>query len=339
MTRRALTVALLLLLSSEHLRAINDWVGTRKGIRDMAIQVSVESDPKVKRREIRGLLNRLALEAERTVGEAQTEPEKRRRFNSFFFEQLGFSGESDQTTTEGLLLHRVLDRRRGNCVGLAQAYLSLAEELGLPVVAAATPTHLFARWIENGGYVNVELLERGAEVSDDAYRQRQRIRETDPAHPVYLRNLNPQEVMARVHNNLGVIRSRAGLLGEAVGHYARALQMDPLFPAPRYNRGLDHLNAGRPNEALLDFDSALAIYPAEPLALNNRGLALLRLNRYQEAVEAFGGAVSIDPDLQAARSNLEIAQAVRKRDAGGLAAAEAGAEIGKEETSPSGPIP
>lgn len=273
-----------------------------------AIRAATEADAGTSQRKIRRELNRLTRAAKRALAGAGSAREKRERLNRLFFVDAGFKPASDQASAEGLLLHHVLRSREGTCVGLALVYIILAERLGLPVVAAATPTHLVARWVEGEISINTELLESGAEHPDSEYRSRHRIREPDPAHPVFLRNLGSLEVMARVHNNLGVIRSRAGSLEAAAGHYARALELDPLFPAPHYNRGLDRLNTGDPAEALADFEAALAIYPADTWALNNRGLALLQLGRIQDAIADFERALTFDPELAPAKKNLGIAR-------------------------------
>jgi regulator of sirC expression with transglutaminase-like and TPR domain len=202
----------------------------------------------------------------------------------------------------------VLERRTGTCAGLAQAYLVLTERLGLPVVAVATPNHIFVRWLDGSKYVNVELLEAGKQVSDEEYRQRSRISEADPSNPVFLRNLGPMELLARVYNNLGVIRSRAGDLEGGFKDYGKAIHLDPRFPAPYYNRGLDHLNAGRASDALPDLDTALMLYPADARALNNRGLARMRLGRWVAAIEDFEKGMALDPALPACRKNLDIAR-------------------------------
>ncbi len=274
-------------------------------LESLAVRVAVEADPEAGARRMRGALRRLEADARRALESAAGPDEKRARFGRFFFEEAGFDGEADLAQPDGLLLHRVLERRRGTCVGLAQVYLILAERLGLPVRAAATPAHLFARWTEGDGRVNVELLEKGRSYSDDEYRSRQPLREPDPGRPAFLRDLGPEEVAARLYNNRGVMRSRAGRLAEAEADYARALELDPRFSAPHYNRGLDRLGSGRPREALADLEAALAIHPADAWALNNRGLARLALGERTAAESDFLQALAIDSSLAAARDNLQ----------------------------------
>ena len=274
----------------------------------LATALACAEDPGAEARRIRAVLKRLSRQAAEATAGASSLQERRERFDRFFFRTAGFGGEADASTREGLLLHRVLERRRGTCVGLAQAYLALAERLGLPVVAVATPNHIFVRWLEEGRHVNVELLEAGKQIADEEYRQRNRIREADPSNPIFMRNLNTTELLARVYNNLGVIRSRSGDIDGGISNYGEAIRLDPRFPAPHYNRGLDHLNAGRVQNALSDLDAALTLHPADAWALNNRGLARLRIGKWEAAIEDLEKALAVDPTLPAGRKNLEIAR-------------------------------
>lgn len=274
-------------------------------LESVALEIALEVDPGLSPEAVHGKLLELTESARSAAEGAQSVRLHRERFNRFFFIEAGFRPEAEQGSPDGLLLHRVLERRRGTCVGLAQVYLILAERLGLPVVAAATPAHLIARWVDGEARINTELLEDGAEHPDAEYRVRYRINENKDDESVFLRDLGPAEVAARIHNNVGVIRSRAGMPAAAAQAYARSIELDPRFPAPYYNRGLDQLNTGGAEQALADFEKALALHAQDPRALNNRGLARFRLGLKSQALEDFKRAVEIDPGFPAARENLE----------------------------------
>ncbi|MEE9231171.1 MAG: tetratricopeptide repeat protein [Acidobacteriota bacterium] len=281
-----------------------------------AIAIATESDPEASARKIRRALSRLEKKAKRRIRGAENTQERRGLFDRFFFTEAGFRGSTALDTRRpedgrsesgaGLLLHEVLETRSGTCVGLAQIYLILSDRLELPVVGAATPAHLFVRWLNGGARINTELLEQGAEHPDADYRTRYRIDEADPSDPVFLRDLTTDEVAARIYNNRGVLRSHAGHLEAASADYARAIDLDVKFPAPYYNRGLDQLNSGQLKEALSSLDAALTLHPGDAWALNNRGLVHLKLGRLEQAEEDFRLAVAIEPGLAAARKNLSL---------------------------------
>jgi regulator of sirC expression with transglutaminase-like and TPR domain len=301
------------------------------------VRVALESENGLKAGPIRREIRRLTREARKYLRGASTLSKRLKQFNRFFFIDAGFGPAVEGDSAESLLIHKVLQNRRGNCVGLAQAYLVIAQRLHLPVVAAATPTHLLVRWVDGAERVNVELLERGLGRSDAEYRQEHAIREADPSQPVFLRDLSSEEVAARIFNNRGVLRSRAGVPEEAAGDYQRAVELDPRFPAPHYNLALDLLNAGRAAEALAHLDAALALHPSDPWALNNRALVRWRLGQATEAVMDLERALAIQSEFPTARRNLELVRAAMNRSpvlSDAPPAAAPGIDRGSELTGP-----
>src|SRR5713101_9023255 len=83
----------------------------------------------------------------------------------------------------------------------------LAERLNLPIYAVATPSHVFLRYDDGSTRINIETLQGGASVPDDQYIREQKIPEESIRCGIFLRNLTTDELLAQVHNNLGVIYS------------------------------------------------------------------------------------------------------------------------------------
>jgi tetratricopeptide (TPR) repeat protein len=94
-----------------------------------------------------------------------------------------------------------------------------------------------------------------------------------------------------------------GKYEEAIESYDQALDMDPNYAIPWYNKGsvLDYL--GKPEEAIESFDQALDIDPNYADAWNNKGIALGELGNYEEAIESFDQALDIDPNYSNAWYN------------------------------------
>jgi hypothetical protein len=115
-------------------------------------------------------------------------------FNRYFFDELGFRASQHRTRDDeerlaGLLIHHVLRRRRGHCVGLSSVYLALGLRVGLPVFGVSAPNHVFVRWDGEGLRRNVELTSRGLSLSDDDYVQRFRIGDDQVDRGVHLQSL------------------------------------------------------------------------------------------------------------------------------------------------------
>jgi len=183
--------------------------------------------------------------------------------------------------------------------------LALAEQLGVPIFAVATPTHVFLRYDDGKTRVNIEPFQQGAALSDEQYMREHRIPERSIEKGVFLRNLTVDEFLARAHNNLGVIYSQRKDYASAVVEYDRAAELDSRFPAPLYNLGNDLLLQDEPRRAARRFSKALRLHPDDVWALNNRGLARLKLQKTEKAREDFEAALRIDPSFEQARRNLD----------------------------------
>lgn len=102
--------------------------------------------------------------------------------------------------------------------------------------------------------------------------------------------------IASVHHNLGIVYQRRGQHGRAVAEFARAVSLDPEYPAPRILSGASLLALGRVAEARSQLESAIEMAPGEPLA----HLQLARLHEHTAdwtgAVEEYRALKKLDPD-------------------------------------------
>jgi tetratricopeptide (TPR) repeat protein len=199
----------------------------------------------------------------------------------------------------------VLQKKQGYCVGIAALYLALAEELGLPVHAVATPSHVFLRYDDGATRINIETSRQGADVPDEQYVREHRIPERSIRKGVFMRNLTPGEFLAQVRNNLGVIYSERKAFDSAAREYEEAGRLDRRLPAAFYNHGNDLLIQGQHRPAARMFSRALRLYPTDVWALNNRGLARLKMGKHRRARRDLEEALRLDPGFEPARRNLE----------------------------------
>jgi len=262
-------------------------------------------DQEVRGAEALATLRELAAEAEQALEGLNDPHDKIQALNRLFFQSWGFRAVQDLRDADNLFLHRVLEERRGYCVGLALAYAAVAEQLGLPVFAVATPRHLFLRYDDGSVRINIETVEGGREIQDDAYRRLYRIAEPAIADGVYLRNLTTKGFLSQVANNLGALRSLQANLKQSQKLYRRALRLDPLNVTARYNRAQDHMRQDLLKQATRGFTRVLELDPGHAEALNNRGVCWAKLERLDLAERDFRAALEIDPASTSARKNLE----------------------------------
>jgi regulator of sirC expression with transglutaminase-like and TPR domain len=224
--------------------------------------------------------------------------------NHLVFDDLGIRVSQDLRDPENLLPSRVFERKQGYCVGIAALYLLLAEQLDLPIYAVATPSHVFLRYDDGSTRINIETLQRGANVPDDQYIREQKIPEESIRRGVFMRNLTTGEFLGQVHNNLGVIYSERKDFDAAAREYESALDLDPRLPVALYNWGNDLLRQGLYRRAVRLFSRSLRLYPTDVWALNNQGLAYKKLGKPQKARRDFEAAMRIEPGFDQAARNL-----------------------------------
>ncbi len=124
------------------------------------------------------------------------------KFREYFFDELGFTGDSkDYYSIENMVLNRVIDRRQGIPILLSALFLSITEELNLPFYGVGMPTHFILRYkigdidilfdpFYNGKVVDKSecisfLIKAGFGFRED-----------------YLQNVNNREIILRVLRNM-----------------------------------------------------------------------------------------------------------------------------------------
>jgi tetratricopeptide (TPR) repeat protein len=106
------------------------------------------------------------------------------------------------------------------------------------------------------------------------------------------------------HNNLGAALLDDGRVDEAMGHFQRALQINPRNAFAYNNLGAALIRTGRPDEAVRPFTTALEIDAQYVDAHNGLGNALLEMNRVGEAAAQYRKALDLDPDHAEAHNGL-----------------------------------
>jgi hypothetical protein len=122
---------------------------------------------------------------------------------------------------------------------------------------------------------------------------------------------------AEAHYDIGVALQGAGQVQEAVGHYERAVRIQPDYTEAQNNLGLALVQLGRLQEAIGHYEQALRINPDDAPVHNNLGAALRRQGRLQEAIGHYEQAVRLKPDFAEAHYNWGVAleQAGRVQEA------------------------
>ena len=262
--------------------------------------------------------------------------------NEFLFDELGFT-YVQTGNLEDLYLNKVIDGRKGNCIGLSILYLSIAERLELPLFGVNVPEHIFIRYDDGEQRINIEMGHRGMSLSDTFYvtHSIERFDKKSVENGCFLMNLNKKEVISNVflnrskirreggnhrgalddcnkaillnprnpgaYCNRGVIFEKMEMISEAIKNYSLAISLNHKYASAYYNRGSIFGVKGEYGKAIEDFSEAISINPVFTLSYFNRAIALKKVGEIEKAIRDYDKIINIDPDYAQAYCNRGVA--------------------------------
>jgi hypothetical protein len=117
----------------------------------------------------------------------------------------------------------------------------------------------------------------------------------------------PQQLYARVHNNIGNIYFNTKNYTKAIEEYSIAIKMDPEYSQAYFNLGLLYKTIGDLNKAIYYYQKAIELSPKTAEYYNNLGIVYMLKDNYDEAIKMYTKALEINPYFTQVYSNLEIA--------------------------------
>ncbi|MGA2052268.1 MAG: tetratricopeptide repeat protein [Opitutales bacterium] len=109
---------------------------------------------------------------------------------------------------------------------------------------------------------------------------------------------------ARAHENLAIALVAAGQSIDGIGHYYRALQLQPDYPEAHTNLGNALAAVGRTDEAIENFRAAIQRIPTLTAAHYNLANTLAGAGRYPEAIAEYRIVLQLDPNFAPAHNNF-----------------------------------
>ena len=115
------------------------------------------------------------------------------------------------------------------------------------------------------------------------------------------------------YQNLGVACAEKGDHETAIGHYTRALAINPNSVETSYNRANSRPTLGDADRAFADYSRAIELKPAYAEAYNNRGSLFAATGQYDRALGNFTRAIGLRPGYAEALANRAHAYQVKGR--------------------------
>ena len=117
---------------------------------------------------------------------------------------------------------------------------------------------------------------------------------------------NPEN--AQVHNKLGLLYIKKGIVEKAEFHYNRALEIEPEMPGAVANMANLQVILKNYDKAESMYRKAIKLDPGNPVLYNNMGSMFAYRKMLPEAAECYKKALNIKPDYFEAKKNLKTAK-------------------------------
>jgi tetratricopeptide (TPR) repeat protein len=123
----------------------------------------------------------------------------------------------------------------------------------------------------------------------------------------------PEARRASIHNDRGVAHWRERRYEQALGDFAKSIELNPDYAPVYNNRGNVHMAMGETEKAIEDFSRAISLAPAYGAAFNNRGNAYLASGAREKAEADLTRAVTLLPSSAAPLNGRGKLAAVENR--------------------------
>lgn len=197
-------------------------------------------------------------------------PVKMAAINRHLFEELGYSGDSDEYyDPRNSYLNQVFERRRGNPISLALVQMEVARRLGVPLDGVSFPGHFLVRLPVDDGLLVMDPFNRGRPLDVDELRERAKphLGGELPDDGALLHILNPashRAILVRVLRNLHGVYADADDWERAARSADRILKLSPDQPEALRDRGLAYVQLGHRGGARHDLARYVQQNPQAP---------------------------------------------------------------------------
>jgi len=211
--------------------------------------------------------------------------------NNYLFGEKGFTGVDDESA---FLLNKVIEKKKGSCLGLSILYLSLAQRLNLSIYLVTAPKHYFVRY-DNGKYrQNIETRMRGLDLPDFHYQISFNVPEGTIPKGVYLRNLSKKETIICMLGSAGAALGAKHKDKEGSNLLDLALKFAPDNPEIYFNKAIICCKNKQYSEAITLFNTVILLDPWFTEAYRNRGVAYESKGEIHKAIKDYNQAIKLD---------------------------------------------
>ena len=216
--------------------------------------------------------------------------------NTYIYDTLGFEYEYDKETYVSLHLNTVIDRKKGNCRGLATLYLALTEGLGLPVFGLDVPGHTLVRYDDGETRFNIEPTARGIFRSDEKIKRIYSVAPEAIRNGAFMRSLGKKELLGKILVTRASNLRKSGQPEQALRDLAEAERHISNSPFLYDTRGTVYDNQKNYGLAIEQYTIAITLNPNVASLLAKRARIYQEQGDDEKAIHDYSRACSLRPD-------------------------------------------
>jgi regulator of sirC expression with transglutaminase-like and TPR domain len=190
-----------------------------------------------------------------------------RLLNHYLFQELGFSGDTENYyDPRNSFLNEVIERRLGIPITLSVIYIEVGRRIGLPLHGVSFPAHFLVKCVVREGAILLDPYSKGISLGLDDLVQRLKawrggIELDSEMVKNMLASAGSREILARILRNLRGIYLKNGQLTKALHACDRIVTLDPQSAEEYRDRGNIYLELECFRAALADFRAYLMLKP------------------------------------------------------------------------------
>jgi tetratricopeptide (TPR) repeat protein len=206
--------------------------------------------------------------------------------NKHIYKTLHISPIGNASDVTYLLPNKVLECKKGHCMGLSLIYMAIGEKLQLPIFAKVVPSHIFVCYDDGQSRFNIETTAGGRSLSDNNYNRFLPYPEK-VVPSFYLRRLSKAELLGTFLSNLGAVLKEADRNTEALDAYKKALFLAPKSAEIHTNIGNLYVKVGKAKKAKKFLNNAVNLDPTLWQARSNLAPLYFKAGDYEKSTEEY----------------------------------------------------
>jgi len=231
-----------------------------------ALEIARDAQPELDFEPTLAKIRKAVSELTRPIAMAGDEVSELNLLVGYLSDELNLHGQYDSfDAPESSYLNRVMESGRGIPISLSVIYMAIANELGIPLIGVAAPSHFLTQLQTDREVLYVDAFRRGHIMNERECVQWLHELTEIPVADIWptLKPTNERKIMIRMLNNLKAVFGNNDQWGPAWRVQRRLALLSPGSYREKRDLAILALRAGRGGEAVTQLESCITVCSPE----------------------------------------------------------------------------